>query len=60
MNIHYFSAVLGKENVATSNTMRLFSRLYSYLSDKFFHLSKSQFSFESIEPGISFNIQNDM
>lgn len=35
MKIHYFQRYHSKENVDTSNTMLLFSRLYYYSSDKF-------------------------
>lgn len=57
MKIHYFQRYHQKENVATANTMLLLSRLYSYSSDKFFRLLKSEFFSGSFEPEIVFNLQ---
>ena len=57
MQIHYFQRYHEKENVATANTMLLLSRLYSYSSDKFFRLLKSEFFSDSFEPEIVFNLQ---
>ncbi len=57
MKIHYFQRYHQKENVATANTMLLLSRLYSYSSDKFFRLLKSEFFSDSFEPEIVFNLQ---
>jgi hypothetical protein len=57
MKIHYFQRYHQKENVATANTMLLLSRLYSYSSDKFFKLLKTEFFFDSFEPEISFELQ---
>ena len=57
MKIHYFQRYHQKENVATANTMLLLSRLYSYSSDKFFQLLKSEFFFDSFEPEIVFELQ---
>ena len=57
MKIHYFQRYHEKENVATANTMLLLSRLYSYSSDKFFRLLKSEFFSDSFEPEIIFNLQ---
>lgn len=57
MKIHYFQRYHEKENVATANTMLLFSRLYSYSSDKFFRFLKSEFFSDSFEPEIVFNLQ---
>lgn len=57
MKIHYFQRYHEKENVATANTMLLLSRLYSYSSDKFFRLLKSEFFSDSFEPEIVFNLQ---
>ena len=57
MKIHYFQRYHEKENVATSNTMLLLSRLYSYSSSKFFGFLKSEFFSDSFEPGIVFNLQ---
>ena len=36
MQIHYFQRYHSKENVDTSNTMLMLSRLYNYNADKFF------------------------
>lgn len=57
MKIHYFQRYHEKENVATANTMLLFSRLYSYSSGKFFRFLKSEFFSDSFEPEIVFNLQ---
>ena len=35
MQIHYFQRYHSKENVDTSNTMLMLSRLYNYNADKF-------------------------
>lgn len=57
MKVHYFQRYSTKENVATANTMLLFSRLYSYSPNKFFDFLKSLHS-ESFnndfEPEIKF------
>lgn len=57
MKIHYFHRYHVKENVATANTMLLLSRLYSYSSNKFFRLLKSEFFEDSFEPEIVFTLQ---
>jgi hypothetical protein len=57
MKIHYFQRYHEKENVATANTMLLLSRLYSYSSDKFFRLLKSQCFSDSFNPEIVFTLQ---
>ncbi|MCI5687236.1 MAG: hypothetical protein MR303_01870 [Emergencia sp.] len=57
MKIHYFQRYHAKENVATANTMLLLSRLYSYSSNKFFRLLKSEFFEDSFEPEIVFTLQ---
>jgi len=58
MKIHYFQRYHSKENVATANTMLLLSRLYSYSSDKFFRLLKSEHFFnDAFEPELIFNLQ---
>ena len=57
MKIHYFQRYHAKENVATANTMLLLSRLYSYSSDKFFSLLKSEFFSDAFEPEIVFTLQ---
>lgn len=57
MKIHYFQRYHEKENVATANTMLLLSRLYSYSSEKFFRLLKSEFFSDKFEPEITFKLQ---
>ena len=57
MKIHYFQRYHEKENVATANTMLLLSRLYSFSSEKFFRLLKTEFFSDSFEPEIVFNLQ---
>ncbi len=57
MKIHYFQRYHTKENVATANTMLLLSRLYSYSSDKFFKLLKSEYFSDNFEPEIVFKLQ---
>ena len=41
MQIHYFQRYHSKENVDTSNTMLMLSRLYNYNADKFFSMINS-------------------
>ena len=58
MKIHYFQRYHSKENVATANTMLLLSRFYSFSSDKFFRLLKSENFFnDAFEPELIFNLQ---
>ena len=57
MKIHYFQRYHSKENVATTNTMLLLSRLYSYSSDKFFRFLKSEYFSDRFEPEIVFTLQ---
>ncbi|MDO4467862.1 MAG: hypothetical protein Q4C49_12800 [Bacillota bacterium] len=60
MKIHYFQRYHQKENVATSNTMLLLSRLYNYSPDKFFRCIKSimiDTMGDSFDPEIVFNLQ---
>ena len=38
MQIHYFQRYHSKENVVTSNTLLMLSRLYSYDAGKFFSM----------------------
>lgn len=57
MKIHYFQRYHAKENVATSNTMLLLSRLYSYSTDKFFRFLKSEYFSDSFNPEIIFTLQ---
>lgn len=57
MEIHYFQRYHTKENVDTSNTMLMLSRLYNYSPDKFFGML-NEYLFESTEtPEIQFNLQ---
>lgn len=57
MKIHYFQRYHKGEDVATANTMLLLSRLYSYSSDKFFRLLKSEFFENTFDPEINFTLQ---
>lgn len=57
MKIHYFQRYHTKENVATANTMLLLSRLYSYSSEKFYRLLKSEFFADTFEPELVFTLQ---
>ncbi len=59
MKVHYFQRYYEKENVATANTMLLLSRLYSYSTQKFFNLLKSElfFQFADFEPETAFEMQ---
>lgn len=41
MQMHYFQRYHSKENVDTSNTMLMLSRLYNYNADKFFSMLNS-------------------
>ena len=45
MQIHYFQRYHSKENVDTSNTMLMLSRLYNYNADKFFSIDNYKFQF---------------
>ena len=57
MEIHYFQRYYTKENVDTSNTMLMLSRLYNYSPDKFFSML-NEYLFESTDtPEIKFNLQ---
>ena len=57
MEIHYFQRYHTKENVDTSNTMLMLSRLYNYSPDKFFSML-NEYLFESTDtPEIKFNLQ---
>lgn len=57
MKVHYFQRYHSKENVVTANTMLLLSRLYSYSSDKFFALLKSEFFQDADEIEMNFKMQ---
>ena len=57
MQIHYFQRYHSKENVDTSNTMLMLSRLYNYNSDKFFSMLNSLILGQDESPEISFDLQ---
>lgn len=57
MQIHYFQRYHSKENVDTSNTMLMLSRLYNYNADKFFSMMKTLILGEDESPEISFDLQ---
>lgn len=54
MQIHYFQRYHSKENVDTSNTMLMLSRLYNYNADKFFSMINSLILGEDESPEITF------
>lgn len=57
MHIHYFQRYHSKENVDTSNTMLMLSRLYSYSPDKFYAFLKDLILPNDSEPELSFVLQ---
>lgn len=57
MQIHYFQRYHSKENVDTSNTMLMLSRLYSYNADKFFSMLNTLILGEDETPEITFDLQ---
>lgn len=57
MQIHYFQRYHSKENVDTSNTMLMLSRLYNYNADKFFYMINSLILGEDESPEITFELQ---
>ena len=57
MQIHYFQRYHSKENVVTSNTMLMLSRLYDYNADKFFFLLNSLILQTADSPELTFNMQ---
>lgn len=57
MQIHYFQRYHSKENVDTSNTMLMLSRLYNYNADKFFSMLNALILQEDDSPEISFDLQ---
>lgn len=57
MQIHYFQRYHTKENVDTSNTLLMLSRLYTYSPAKFFDFLKNTILPDSIEPELTFNLQ---
>lgn len=56
--IHYFQRYTQPENVATNNTLLLFSRLYHYSPYKFTAVLDEIFSKQQLEAGIQFTQQN--
>ncbi len=57
MQIHYFQRYHSKENVDTSNTMLMLSRLYNYSPDKFFSML-NELVFDGAEtPEVTFRLQ---
>ena len=57
MQIHYFQRYHSKENVDTSNTMLMLSRLYNYNADKFFSMLNTLILREDESPEITFDLQ---
>ena len=57
MQIHYFQRYHSKENVDTSNTMLMLSRLYNYNADRFFLVLNSLILGEKESPEITFDLQ---
>lgn len=57
MQIHYFQRYHLKENVDTSNTMLMLSRLYNYNADKFFSMMNSLILGEDETLEITFDLQ---
>ena len=57
MQIHYFQRYHSKENVDTSNTMLMLSRLYNYNADKFFAMLNALILGQDETPEITFDLQ---
>ena len=57
MQIHYFQRYHSKENVDTSNTMLMLSRLYNYNADKFFAMLNALILEQDETPEITFDLQ---
>lgn len=57
MQIHYFQRYHSKENVDTSNTMLMLSRLYNYSAGRFFAMLNSLILGENETPEIAFDLQ---
>lgn len=57
MQIHYFQRYHSKENVDTSNTMLMLSRLYNYNADKFFAMLNALILGQDETPEITFELQ---
>ncbi len=56
MQIHYFQRYHSKENVDTSNTMLMLSRLYNYNADKFFAMLNALILEQDETPEITFDL----
>lgn len=57
MRIPYFQRYHGRENVVTSNTMLMLSRLYNYNADKFYTMLNTCILQTDETPEISFDLQ---
>lgn len=57
MQIHYFQRYHSKENVVTSNTLLMLSRLYNYNSDKFFSMLNTLVLGADSSPELTFELQ---
>lgn len=57
MHIHYFQRYHSKENVDTSNTMLMLSRLYNYNADKFFTMLNDLILQQDESPELLFELQ---
>lgn len=57
MHIHYFQRYHSKENVDTSNTMLMLSRLYNYNADKFFTMLNDLILKQDESPELVFELQ---
>lgn len=57
MQIHYFQRYHSKENVDTSNTMLMLSRLYNYNADKFFSVLNELILKQDESPELTFELQ---
>ena len=57
VQIHYFQRYHSKENVDTSNTMLMLSRLYNYNADKFFAMLNALILGQDETPEITFDLQ---
>ena len=57
MHIHYFQRYHSKENVDTSNTMLMLSRLYNYNADKFFTMLNDLILQQDESPELAFELQ---
>ena len=57
MHIHYFQRYHSKENVDTSNTVLMLSRLYNYNADKFFTMLNDLILQQDESPELVFELQ---